>query len=73
MPHLFLKRSLVSFQRKEMISFRASLLSEPLSELLERFDLSHCSESKLFNTFEKLIIKITVPKLLMIKVQIREF
>ena len=64
-------RSLVSFQRKGMTSFKASLLSEPLSELLEPFDLSHCSESKLFNTFKKLIVKITDPKLLMIKLHVR--
>ena len=62
-------RSLVSFQRKEMTSFKASILSEPL--LLEPFDLSHCSESKIFKTFKKLIVKVTVPKLLMIKVQVR--
>ena len=55
-----------------MTSFKASLLSEPLSELLKPFDLSHCSESKLFNKFKKLIVKITVCKLLMMKMQVRK-
>ena len=49
---------------KKVTSFKASLLPEFLSELFEAFDLSHCSESKLFNTFKKLTVKIGVRKLL---------
>ena len=53
---------LVNFRRKKVTSFKASLLPEFLSELFEPFDLSHGTESKLFDTFKKLTVKIVVPK-----------
>ena len=53
---------LVNFRRKKVTSFKVSLLPEFLSEFFEPFDLSHCSESKLFKTFKKLTVKIGVPK-----------
>ena len=52
----------INFRRKKVTSFKALLLPEILSELFEPFDLSHCSESKPFNTFKKLTAKIGVPK-----------
>ena len=32
------------------------------AELLEPLNLSHCSESKLFNTFKKVTVEIYIPK-----------
>ena len=55
-------RFLVKFWRKKVTFFKASLLPEFLSELFEPFDLSHGSESKLFNRFKKLTFKIGVPE-----------
>ena len=55
-------RFLVNFRRKKVTSFRASLLPGFLSELFVPFDLSHCSESKLFKTLKKLTDKIDVHK-----------
>ena len=55
---------LVNLRLKKVTSFKASLLLEFLSELLEPFHSSHCSESKLFNTSKKLTVKSGVPKLL---------
>ena len=55
-------RFLVNFRRKKVTSFKATLLPELLSKLFEPFDLSHSSESKLFNTFKKLTVKIGVLK-----------
>ena len=45
-----------------MTLFKASLFLEDLLELYKPFDLIHCSESKLFNAFEKLAAKMGVPK-----------
>ena len=55
-------RFLVNFERKKVTSSKVSLLLEFLSELFEPFDLSHGSESKPFNTFKKLTVKIGVPR-----------
>ena len=44
------------------LSEMLSLSSEILSDFFEPFDLSYCSESKLFNAFKKLTVKIGVPK-----------
>ena len=60
-PNLNLKRKKVK-SRTKVTSFEASLFQKSLSELYKRFDLIHCSESKLFNTFKKLTVKIGVPK-----------
>ena len=53
---------LVKFRPKKVTSYKASLLPEILSDFFEPFDLSYCSESKLFNAFKKLTVKIGVPK-----------
>ena len=55
-------RFLVNFLRKKVTLFKASLLPEFLSEFFKPFDLSHCCESKLFNTFKILAVEIGVPK-----------
>ena len=55
-------RFLVNFRPKKVTSFKASVLPEFLSEFFEPFDLSHCSQSKPFNTLKNLTIKIGVPK-----------
>ena len=55
-------RFLVNFRLRKVTLFKASLLPEFLLELFECFDLSHCSESMLFNTFKKLTVKLDVPK-----------
>ena len=55
-------RFLVNFRRKKVTSFKASLFPEFLLELFEPFDLSHGSESKLFNTVKKLTVKTGAPK-----------
>ena len=52
----------VNFRCKKVTSVKASLSPEFLSEFFKPFDLSHCSKSKLFNTFKKLTVKIGVPK-----------
>ena len=49
---------LVNFGRKKVTSIKDSLLPELLSEFFEPFDLSHCSEFKLFSTFRKLTGKL---------------
>ena len=55
-------RFLVNLRHRKVTSFKVLLLPEFLSELFEPFDLSHCFEFKLFNTFKKLKAKICVPK-----------
>ena len=45
-----------------MTSFKALLWLEFLLEFYQAFDLSHCSESKLFHVFIKLTVKTGVPK-----------
>ena len=55
-------RFLVHFRPKKVASCKASLLPEFLLEFFETFDLSHRSESKLFNTVKNLTVKIGAPK-----------